>query len=323
MVATLGDDAPSYSTIKKWAAEFRHGRTSVEDDPRSGRPTEVVSRENIDEVQELVMTDRRLTVRQISETLGLSKTSVDRILKEHLEMSKVSARWVPRLLTAEQKLIRRNISRDNLALFEADPDDFMQRILTVDETWAHHYTPESKIQSKQWKHTSSPCPKKARVVPSAGKVMLTVFWDAEGVVFVDHLEKGKTINGEYYANLLHKVKDNLKAKRRGKLSRGVLFHQDNAPSHKSAVAMAAIHYCGFELLQHPPYSPDLAPSDFHLFPHLKNRLSGQHFGSDDDVIAAADAYFDTLEESFYAEGIRALQHRWRKCADLQGDYVEK
>ena len=64
------------------------------------------------------------------------------------------------------------------------------------------YTPESKQQSKQWVEAGSSAPKKAKVVASAGKVMATVFWDAQGVIHIDYLEKGKTITGEYYASLL-------------------------------------------------------------------------------------------------------------------------
>uniref|UniRef100_A0A3Q1EWS6 Tc1-like transposase DDE domain-containing protein n=1 Tax=Acanthochromis polyacanthus TaxID=80966 RepID=A0A3Q1EWS6_9TELE len=108
-----------------------------------------------------------------------------------------------------------------------------------------------------------------------------------------------TINGQYYASLVRQLREKIKEKRRGMLRRGVLFHQDNAPVYKSVVAMAAIHECGFKLMQHPPYSPDLAPSDFHLFP--------KH---------------ETEQDKTYENGIKALQRRWKKCVDLQGDYVE-
>ena len=119
---------------------------------------------------------------------------------------------------------------------------------------------------------------------------------------MDHLPKGQTINGQYYANLLRKLRGDIKLKRRGMLSKGVRFHQDNAPVHKSAIAMAAAHECRFELLPHPPYSPDLAPSDFHLFPKLKNALSGNHFRSDDDVKAAVQAFFEGLTNPFIGMG---------------------
>jgi len=97
------------------------------------------------------------------------------------------------------------------------------------------------------------------VVVSARKVMATVFWDAEGIVLIDYLEHGSTITGTYYADLIEKCRAALKEKRRGKLRHGVLFHQDNAPAHTSSQARTAIRNAGFELLHHPPYSPDLAP----------------------------------------------------------------
>ena len=78
---------------------------------------------------------------------------------------------------------------------------------------------------------------------------------------IDFLDKGRTITGDYYSTLLTTLREKIKMKRRGKLFKGVLFLQDNAPTHKSHVAMLKIRDLGFELLEHPPYSPDLAPSD--------------------------------------------------------------
>jgi hypothetical protein len=85
----------------------------------------------------------------------------------------------------------------------------------MDVTWIHHYTPESKQQSKQWRKAGCPAPNKTRSVPSAGNVMASVFWDAEGVVFIDYLEKGKTITREYYSNLLTKLDEKIHEKRPG------------------------------------------------------------------------------------------------------------
>jgi len=82
---------------------------------------------------------------------------------------------------------------------------------------------------------------------------------------INYLERGKTVTGVYYAELLRKLRAVLKNKRCGKLQQGVLLHSDNAPAHTSAVAIVAIRECGFELLNHPPYSTDLAPSDFRVF----------------------------------------------------------
>ena len=82
------------------------------------------------------------------------------------------------------------------------------------------------------------------------------------------------------------------------MSKGVLFHHDNAPSHTSSVAMATIHDCGFQLLQNSPYSSDLAPSDYYQFPELKRKLSGVHFETDDDVIGAVEDIFEPWIKPF-------------------------
>jgi hypothetical protein len=93
------------------------------------------------------------------------------------------------------------ISEQCLERFNKNKTDFVHRFITVDETWIHHYTPESKQQSEQWTEAGCSAPKNTRSVPSTGKVMALVFWDAEGILFIDYFEKGKTITGEYYSNL--------------------------------------------------------------------------------------------------------------------------
>jgi len=96
---------------------------------------------------------------------------------------------------------------------------------------------------------------------------------------------------------------------------------DNAPAHTYAVAMSAAAECGYELLPHPPYSSDLAPSDFCLFPLLKEHLSGTHFSSDNDVTAFVEVFIGNM--NFHKTGIQKLQKRWKKCIEVAGDCVEK
>jgi histone-lysine N-methyltransferase SETMAR len=166
-------------------------------------------------------------------------------------------------------------------------------------------------------------PKKTRSVPSAGKVMVSVFWDAEGILFIDYLEKGKTITREYYSNLLTRLDKKIREKRPGLQKKKIIFHQDNAPTHKSVLAMGKLRNLHYELLEHPPYSPDLVPSDFCLFPKLKLFLAGQRFSSNQEAIAAVGEYFADLMKNHYRDGIMALEHCSNKCISLKGDYVEK
>jgi len=95
------DSSPSFSTIKKWAAEFKRGRTSLEVDPHEGYPKNATTPEIIEQVHDMVLDDRRMKVREIAETIGVSKERVGYILHEELDMKKLCARWVPRLLTAD------------------------------------------------------------------------------------------------------------------------------------------------------------------------------------------------------------------------------
>jgi histone-lysine N-methyltransferase SETMAR len=104
-IKVYGDSSPSFSTIKKWAAEFKRGRTSLEDDPREGRPKSATTPEIIEQVHNMVLDDRRMTVREIAETIGISKERVGFILHEELDMKKLCARWVPRLLTADKNAL--------------------------------------------------------------------------------------------------------------------------------------------------------------------------------------------------------------------------
>jgi len=118
-------------------------------------------------------------------------------------------------------------------------------------------------------------------------------------VLIDYLQKGKTITITNYVSLLNKLKVELAEKRPHLQKKKILFHQDNAPSDTSAVAMAKIHELRFELLDHPPFSLDLAPSEFFLFPHLKIALGGHRFSSKEKAITFANIYFAKKNAEYY------------------------
>jgi len=118
------------------------------------------------------------------------------------------------------------------------------------------------------------------VQKSAEKFLTSIFWDQDGILHIDYLPKGQTINVEYYSSLLVQQKDILKEKRHGKVTKRVLFLHDNASAHRALATQKKLAYMGFQCLDHPPYSPDLAPSVYYLFPGLKKQMKGRHFSSD-------------------------------------------
>ena len=153
--------------------------------------------------------------------------------------------------------------------------------------------------------------------------MATVFWDAQGVIMLDFLAKKSTITGAYYTNLLNQLRTAIREKHRGKLSKAILLQQDNARVHTCKIEMDAVERNGYELTRQPAYSPDLAPSDYFLFPNMKKDIRGRHFQSNEEVVAAVEEWVGNKDLGFFSSGLMALEHRWSKCIILEGNYIEK
>ena len=186
----------SSSFVYKWHSRFKSGRESVEDDIISGRPA-VVSCSIKNSVKEMVTNDRRTTVRVMANELGVSCSTVHGILTEELGMSKVKIRWVPRLLKDGEKERRVQCSELFLRRYDSECD----RIITTDETWLHHYDPETKAMSSVWKTPNTPPPKKARVQKSAGKHMFIFFMDRHVMILQHRVPDGQTVTTAYYSKV--------------------------------------------------------------------------------------------------------------------------
>ena len=223
----------------------------------------------------------------------------------------------------EQKQQRVDDSESCLSLFTRNKQDFLRRYMTMDETWIHHFTLESKQQPAEWREANESHPKRPKTQQSAGKVMASVFWNSHGIVYINYLEKEKYINSDYYIELLVRFKDEIAKKRPHLKKKKITFHQDNSPCHKSMKTMAKLSELGYELLPHPPYSPDLSPSDYWLFSDFKKILQGKRFSSNEEVIAETEAYFEAKDKSFYKHGIEKLEKRWNDGIALEGDYIDE
>ena len=133
---------------------------------------------------------------------------------------------------------------------------------------------ETNQQSRQWMHThSSNKPKKFKQTLSNKKMMATVFWDRKGILLTECMAPGTTITSEVCCETLNKLRKLIQNKRRGMLTKGVvLLLHDNARPHTAARTNALIKLFDWEIFDHPPYSPDLAPRDYHL--HQNEGLVG-------------------------------------------------
>ena len=139
-------------------AQFKRGDFPTCVASRSRRPKAVTTPEIIEQIHELILEDRWISDKSIAEHLGISHERVGSTIYEDLDMRKLSAKWVPKCLSADQKRQRCPSSEQLLEFFRRDPNDFLSRLVTTDETWLYHYDPETKQQSMEWRQSGSPLP---------------------------------------------------------------------------------------------------------------------------------------------------------------------
>ena len=135
------------------------------------------------------------------------------------------------MLSENHKIERVNCAQEFLREGAENTEEFLDSIVTGDETWCHYVTAKTKQQSRQWRHNRSPKPKKFMQKLSAGKVIATVFWDCKGVQLTEFMPRGTTINSERYCRTLQKLRRAIQNRRRGRLTKGVRLHHENARPH--------------------------------------------------------------------------------------------
>ena len=194
--------------VQKWATESRRGKEGVEDYERSGRPEGATTSKNVESVNSLIMSDRRM-LHDISRQISICFWDRQSILIDILGMSKVSARWVPRMLIKDQKKSRLDISKYLLSVYENDPEESMRRVVIQDEALAHHFDPGAKSRPCNGSTLAHP--------PKKFKVMASIFWDSQNAVMVNYHEEGRTINGAYYAEELRWLRQEIVVKKKRKI----------------------------------------------------------------------------------------------------------
>lgn len=322
--AAFGDSAPSLATITYWYREYKRGRDSVKDDPRPERPPTAVTHENVIRVEWLIKERRNITHREIQDELQIGSQAVATILHDHLKVRKVASRWIPHLLTDEQKARRVDWCQFMMEKFDGGSSQAVSYILTTDESWIYCYDPLTKQQSAQWVFEEDNLPTKVVRGRSVNKKMIAVFFRRSGPVAVIPLEDQRTVTSLWYTETcLPQAFEQLGEDRPKSGTRGIFFHQDNAPAHTAARTMDFLNNSGVQLVSHAPYSPDLAPCDFFLFPTVKKMLRGRTFSNSDEAVEAFRALFFDLPQDAFLKCFQDWFERMKKCIDARGEYFEK
>jgi len=183
---------------------------------------------------------------------------------------------VPKLLSPEQKQARVELSDDFLKLLRWRSAALLQNIITTDESSILFHTPQTKRQSKQWTKKGQPGSIKAKVHASRTKQMVLVFFDAASVIiFMNYVPRGETVNVEYIKKALARFLVIFRQKRPNISSQEWFLYWNNAPVHTAATVQEFLAAKGVKTIPHPPFSPELAPADYFLFPRIKTELAGR------------------------------------------------
>lgn len=300
----------STSTVSRWFKKFRLGDHSLEDKPRSGRPP----------THNAMLTVKRLEQNPYLHSRGLAaeagcshSTALRHLHKMDLRPKKPSV--IPHILSDSHKSRRISVCRELLRKHRKG--SFFQRVITCDEKWCFFNNPD---QSVRWvKVDERPDPAQRKDIHGK-KSMLTVFWSTDGVVSWDLVPQGMAINADYVCKKLEEMV--VGAERMGQKRNEILLLWDNCRPHFAKKTQEKLKQLQVELLPHPAYSPDISPSDYHLFRSLEHWLRGKQLKTEDDLKRELAAFFASKQPSFYDYGIRSLARRWRNVIDNDGSYFE-
>jgi [histone H3]-lysine36 N-dimethyltransferase SETMAR len=314
LVEAYGDHALSERQCRNWFQQFASNDFDVRNEER-GRPPKKFEDA---ELQAILDEDDTLSQKQMAEMLNVSRATISNRLKAMGKIYKIG-KWVPHKLN-DRQMENRKTTCENL-LLRHKRKSVLHRIVTGDEKWIYFKNPKRK---KSCVDPGQPAKSTAKPDRFGKKTMLCVWWDQKGVVYHELLKTGETVNADRYRqqmiNLNHALIEKRPewARRHGK---AILLH-DNAPSHTAKPVKDTLTALRWEVLPHPPYSPDLAPSDYHLFSSMGHALAEQHFDSYEEVENWVTQWFASKEEQFFWRGIHKLPERWSKCVESEGNYFE-
>lgn len=312
------------SRVRFWLREFHAGRTRFWDLQHSGRPRSGRSDDNVEAVMGALTESRNKTVSQISLELDLKHTTVHRILRKDLLLFKKCAKFVPKILTQENKDRRVRICRYNLGRARLE-GRFFHNIITGDESYIHIWDPGNKEATREWlakdeDHAQKPLQWRGG---RNSKCLLIVFFDWRGIVHHEY-HRHTTINGPLYRQILECLFQSIQHRRTHQWRAGTfILHDDNARPHRSDPVLQFLHGRHARVLDHPPYSPDLAPADFFLFPRVKKELRGIRFDDLDSLEECCDDVLGRITQAEFQEAvITKWKQRMRKCVQFGGRYFE-
>ena len=220
--------------------------------------------------------------------------SLNEILHNHLGVYKRCARWVPHQLTEEQKLGRMRWCLTILEKYDSGRANSTRNFVCDDESWVYQFDPETKALSSVWLFPGDTLPLKFKRSRATSKQIVASCIVKTGHITAIPLEERRTVTADWYVHqCLPQV---VHAARTRRPKSGITFHHDNSPAHTAAATTEFLASESVQLMSHAPCSPDLAPCDFFLLPHVKKQQRGTRYDSPQDAIRAFTRAIDSIDK---------------------------
>ena len=227
------------------------------------------------------------------------------------------------LLTDEQKQNQARLAPQVTEKYDECDPRCLEAIVTGDETWIYHFQPDSKAKNKVWVSSEGNRPVIAGRCKTSNRMLYVIFFASKGPVLQIPVPKGSSVTGKFYReSVLTQLVDFYQKRRPRTGVRGIKLLHDNAPAHKSAAVQEYLKESGLNVLDHPPYSPDLSPCDFRLFPKLKEMLAGYHFESCCGIGSAVYQCLQHIPKEDYRAAFQKWVDRCKMCVEADGAYFE-
>jgi hypothetical protein len=324
--SVFSETAPSQASVYRWYKQYSSDeRDTVHHLSHPGRPISQRSNDNISRVFDFVEAEPKTNLACISESLGLSKSTVRRILVEDLLFRKVCSVWSPHQPSENNKGERVACAHALIALFDSYTNyELLRLFATEDETWIPFEISASKEQNKVWIAPQTPRPKVLRPQLTFQKTMLTLVFTGNGKVSVDVTERGETVDSERYIAFIHKTGELWRKLRSDPTClKELLWMQDNARPHTASVTQAFFERRKVELVKQSPYSPDFNMCDRWLFKESKRGLQAYSMNSPQDVLDAVLEVFRNIPAQRFEHELENLKIHCNHVIQLCGNYVTK
>lgn len=314
------DDAPSHMTVWRWVDRFKHGTEDLQDNDRSGAPITATTSKNIKAVRKLIVANPHISLHELQTKASLSYGTIERIIHDHLHLRKITSRWVPHQLTTAQKAKRLVFCQENLAKFKEGKWRLCD-VFTGDECWIYLRQVGRKQSNSSWVGVGESPRTVVRRSQFEPKCMVTIMFKSTGPLLVHCLDKGKTMSAQtYIEDCLKPVVCAIQKQRSKTGTKSMKILHDNAKPHVAKVVQEYLNSEGIGRIDHPPYSPDLAPCDFWLFSKIKLHLTDHK-----DVQSLKKQITEILSGIPKEEWLKTFQkylERMQLCIDNKGDYFE-